>query len=71
TSIYDPKNSAFVAYRILFRQWRIAFEIGEQNRERGFKPTQLRMLLKWMIAYREQSQAHDSFNQARQSQPAD
>ncbi len=71
TSIYDPKNSVFAAYRTLFRQWRIAFEIGAQNRERGFKPTQLRTLLKWMIAYREQSQAHDSFNKTKQSQPAD
>ncbi|MDX2044557.1 MAG: alpha/beta fold hydrolase [Acidobacteriota bacterium] len=71
TSIYDPKNSVFAAYRILFRQWRIAFEIGAQNRERGFKPTQLRTLLKWMIVYREQSQAHDSFNKTKQSQPAD
>lgn len=69
TSIYDPKNSVFAAYRVLFEQWRIAFEIGAQNRARGFKPTQLRKLLKWMIAYREQSQAHDSFNDTRQSKP--
>ena len=62
TSIYDPKNSVFVAYRILFEQWRIAFEIGAQNRERGFKPTPILTLLKWMIAYHEQSQAHDNFS---------
>ena len=71
TSIYDPKNSVFAAYRILFKQWRIAFEIGAQNRERGFKPTPILTLLKWMIAYREQSQAHDGFNDGRQSQTAD
>ncbi|MBP6824489.1 MAG: carboxylate--amine ligase, partial [Acidobacteria bacterium] len=71
TSIYDPKNSVFAAYRILFKQWRIAFEIGAQNRERGFKPTPILTLLKWMIAYREQSQAHDGFNDRRQSQAAD
>ena len=65
TSIYDPRNSVFDAYRILFAQWRIAFEIGAQNRARGFKPTQLRKLLKWMIAYREQSQAHDEFRAAK------
>lgn len=69
TSIYDPKNSVFTAYRILFEQWRIAFEIGAQNRERGFKPTPIRTLLKWMIAYREQSQTHDGFSDARPSQP--
>lgn len=64
TSIYDPKNSVFAAYRILFAQWRIAFEIGAQNRERGSQPTPLRTLLKWMIAYREQSQSHDSFRES-------
>lgn len=65
TSIYDPKNSVFAAYRILFRQWRIAFEIGAANVKRGFKPTPLRTLLKWMIAYREQSQNHDEFSAAK------
>ncbi len=28
THIYDPNNSLFSAYRTLFDQWRIAFEIG-------------------------------------------
>ncbi len=59
TSIYDPKNSVFAAYRVLFNQWRIAFEIGAQNRQRGVEPTHVRTLLKWMMDYREQSQAHD------------
>ena len=35
TNIYDPRNSLADAYRILFRQWRIAFEIGAQNRDSG------------------------------------
>jgi hypothetical protein len=61
TNIYDPKNSLLDAYKILFAQWRIAFAIGAQNRARGFRPTPVRTLLKWVIAYREQSQAHDSF----------
>ncbi len=38
TSIHDPKNSLLQAYSILCRQWRIAFEIGAQNRQRGAKP---------------------------------
>lgn len=72
TSIYDPKNSVFAAYKILFEQWRIAFEIGAQNRQRGFQPTPAGMLLKWMIEYREQSQAHDSFSrQTQEIQSAD
>jgi hypothetical protein len=72
TSIYDPKNSVFAAYKILFEQWRIAFEIGAQNRLRGFKPTPVRTLLKWTIDYREQSQGHDSFSRQKQeAQSAD
>lgn len=46
TSIYDPKNSLFAAYRILFRQWKIAFEIGKQNRARGIAPTSIWKLLR-------------------------
>ncbi len=35
THIYDPNNSLLAAYRVLFTQWRIAFEIGAQNLARG------------------------------------
>lgn len=45
TSIYDPKNSLFAAYKILFRQWRLAFEIGAENQRRGHMPTPLRQLI--------------------------
>ena len=38
TDIYDPKNSLWAAYRVLFRQWRLAFEIGAANRRRGVRP---------------------------------
>jgi membrane protein DedA with SNARE-associated domain/pimeloyl-ACP methyl ester carboxylesterase len=31
TSIYDPKHSLGHAYRVLFEQWRLAFEIGATN----------------------------------------
>ena len=41
TSIYDPKNSLLTAYRVLFNQWRIAFDIGSQNRARGYKAASL------------------------------
>lgn len=48
TNIYDPRNSLFEAYRILFRQWRIAFEIGAQNRVSGAatEPTTIKKLVK-------------------------
>ncbi|MGH9837133.1 MAG: VTT domain-containing protein, partial [Blastocatellia bacterium] len=55
TSIYDPKNSLFTAYKILFDQWRIAFEIGAQNRRRGAKPTPVRILAQWLINYQEKA----------------
>lgn len=44
TNIYDPKFSLIDAYRILFRQWAIAFEIGSQNRKLGATPTSVRKL---------------------------
>lgn len=49
TNIYDPKNSVFAAYRVLFEQWRIAFAIGAQNRERGIEPATLRSLIRRIV----------------------
>lgn len=46
TSIYDRRNTLFTAYKILFRQWRIAFEIGAENRAKGIKPTKIIELVK-------------------------
>ncbi|MEO7659036.1 MAG: carboxylate--amine ligase, partial [Pyrinomonadaceae bacterium] len=43
-NIYDPQFSLIDAYRILFDQWRITFEIGIQNRDRGVEPTSIRTL---------------------------
>jgi membrane protein DedA with SNARE-associated domain len=52
TSIYDPKNTVFAAYRVLFAQWRIAFEIGRQNKTRGANATSPRELLGIILAAR-------------------
>lgn len=46
TNIYDKKFSLLDAYKILFRQWRIAFEIGAENIERGAKPTSVLDLIR-------------------------
>ena len=35
TNIYDPQSSLLSAYRQLFRQWRLVFEIGAANRHAG------------------------------------
>lgn len=45
TNIYDPENSIFDAYRILSRQWRAAFEIGEQTIKMGAERVSIRQLL--------------------------
>lgn len=49
TSIYDPKNTLFAAYRVLFNQWRLAFEIGAQNRARGVKPASMLRLARLIV----------------------
>jgi hypothetical protein len=44
THIYAPGASLFAAYRTLFEQWRLAFEIGAANAALGARPTGLREL---------------------------
>lgn len=41
TNIYDPRYSLSDAYRILFRQWSIAFEIGTENIKLGARKTSI------------------------------
>ncbi len=45
THIYDPSLTLGDAYGVLFEQWRLAFEIGAANRERGVSPTSLGALI--------------------------
>lgn len=58
THIYDPKLSLFDAYRVLFRQWRIAFEIGDLNRGRGTRPASVGELLDAARGYSEMSRSY-------------
>jgi hypothetical protein len=53
THIYDPRNTLIEAYRILFKQWRLAFEIGAQNLARGAKPTNLKELLRSLLEFKQ------------------
>lgn len=46
TSMYDPKHSVWFGWRMLCRQWRIAFEIGAANRQKGAKVWSARELWK-------------------------
>jgi hypothetical protein len=52
THIYQPGNSIWNAYRTLMRQWRIAFEIGAANRNRGMQPSSARRLLAALLPAR-------------------
>lgn len=49
TNIYDTKYSLIDAYRILFKQWKIAFEIGEENYKRGAKKTSVKDLIRLLF----------------------
>lgn len=53
THIYDPANSLLEAYRVLLRQWSLAFEIGRRVVERGEgKPATLGELARAVVSYR-------------------
>ncbi|MEP7307464.1 MAG: hypothetical protein ABJA98_18300 [Acidobacteriota bacterium] len=45
THIYHPGTPLMTAYRVLMRQWRIAFEIGEENHRLGAAQTSVRQLI--------------------------
>ena len=49
THIYDRRYSVWHAYRVLFEQWRLAFEIGALNRERGVRPASVWELVRMLI----------------------
>ncbi len=55
THIYDPRYGVRQAWRVLREQWRIAFEIGRRNRERGHPPATLRELLAALRRYRREA----------------
>lgn len=46
THIYDPSSSLLDAYRTLFRQWDLVFEIGVRNLARGCHASPVSRLLK-------------------------
>ena len=58
TSIYDPKNGLLTAYRTLFEQWRLLFEIADANRARGARPSTVGELLALMRRHRAALRTH-------------
>ncbi len=72
THIYDPRNGLLTAYRVLFQQWRIAFEIGAQNRKTGTRPVSLKTLARLVIQKwqrRDEKSARDPRALDRESKP--
>lgn len=51
TNIYDPSWPLWRAYRTLYRQWAILFEIGAHNRAAGHPVTPLRTIWRETRAY--------------------
>jgi hypothetical protein len=53
THIYDPKNSIIYAWKTLIEQWSLAFQIADENHQRGCKPIPLRAFIEhWYRAGR-------------------
>lgn len=52
TNIYDSRNSLWSAYKILYRQWRLVYQIGKMNRERGHRPAKVRSVIADWYAYK-------------------
>jgi membrane protein DedA with SNARE-associated domain/pimeloyl-ACP methyl ester carboxylesterase len=53
TSIYDPKNGLAAAYRTLFTQWRLLFEVAAENIARGARPATLGEMLRLVGKHRQ------------------
>lgn len=51
TNMYDPGYALSDAYPILFKQWRIAFKIGDRNRRLGLKPATIPQVLNALSDY--------------------
>ncbi|MFT5050290.1 MAG: pimeloyl-ACP methyl ester carboxylesterase/membrane protein DedA with SNARE-associated domain [Chlamydiales bacterium] len=60
THIYDARHGAGHAYRVLFEQWRVAFQIAAQNQRDGAAPATLRELILAWREYGKLQQRHPS-----------
>lgn len=58
THIYHPGTPLIRAYRVLMAQWRIAFDIGAENRRCGVAPTSVSTLVKLVTEYRRIARGH-------------
>lgn len=55
THMYDPRHKAGYAYRTMFAQWRLVFEIADALRQQGHRPWTFRSFLRhWWDSHRRQ-----------------
>jgi hypothetical protein len=64
THIYHPGTPLIRAYGALMMQWRIAFEIGAENRRGGVEPTPVRKLVELVREYKRTARGHLSSSPA-------
>ena len=53
TNMYDPEHSLLKAYQIIFKQWQLAFEIGQSNIRTGIAKVSLLELAQYVFKQRE------------------
>jgi RimK-like ATP-grasp domain len=58
THIYQPGTPLSAAYQVLMMQWRLAFEIGAENRRNGVEPATVRRLIGLLAEYRRTARQH-------------
>ena len=58
TNIYDPAGSLWSAYRTLFRQWNLIYQIGNANRRRGIQQTTVAELVRCIREFYSQPQVY-------------
>lgn len=63
TNIYDPRYTLLDAYRILFRQWRIAFEVGLANIASGAEPVSVGELIRLAFGKRATAKPRENAEQ--------
>lgn len=71
THIYDPQHTLWNAWKTLFGQWKLAFEIGRQNLARGHQPSgKIDFLRHWYRAHRRLGQVRTPESLAAQTAAA-
>ena len=58
TNLYDPSHSILASYRILFDQWRLAYEIGAKNAAQGAPTASPGQVLREWFRYRKKQRLH-------------